>query len=191
MFCTLALCNNVTPVKSDGAAQQPDDEPQLEASSPDEVALVKFGYQCNMKLIEREQQYCTMQDINGNIETFDILESFPFTSASKKMSCLLQSRNTKKIIYYLKGAETVMESKIKGGSRSSLLESCENLAMDGLRTLAFAQKVLTQKESDTFRGRLRRAELKLKDQEMEIIKVQETLEREMDFLGVTGVEDKL
>ena len=115
----------------------------MEASSPDEVALVKFGYLCRMKLLERDRNVCTMQDVAGNIESFDILASFPFTSESKKMGCLLKSRNTGRIIYYLKGAEVVMEHKIKAGARASLLESCENLAMDGLRTLVFAQKVLS------------------------------------------------
>lgn len=66
-------------------------EPQLEASSPDEVALVKFGYLCRMKLLERDRTECTMQDVAGNIEKFDILASFPFTSESKKMGCLLKS----------------------------------------------------------------------------------------------------
>jgi len=96
-----------------------------------------------MKLLERQRKSCTLQDVQGNIETFDILASFPFTSESKKMGCLLKSQNTGRIIYYLKGAEVVMETKIKAQSRASLLESCETLAMDGLRTLAFAQKVLS------------------------------------------------
>ena len=39
--------------------------------------------------------------------------------------------------------------------------------------------------------KLRRAESKLKNREASILKVQSELEREMDFLGVTGVEDKL
>ena len=84
-----------------------------------------------------------MQDLCGNIEQFEVLASFPFTSESKKMGCLIRSKNTGKVIYYLKGAEVVMEHKIKAGARASLLESCENLAMDGLRTLVFAQKVLS------------------------------------------------
>ena len=72
------------------------------------------------------------------METFDILASFPFTSESRKMGCLLKSRQTGRNIYYLKGAEVTMESKIKAGARPSLKESCESLAMEGLRTLAFA-----------------------------------------------------
>ena len=87
-----------------------------------------------------------MQNILGDTETFDILASFPFTSESKKMGCLLKSRDTGRNIYFLKGAEMVMEHKIKVGAKASLLESCENLAMEGLRTLVFAQKVLTDQQ---------------------------------------------
>lgn len=120
------------------------DDPQLEASSPDEVALVKFGFSLNQKLVERTRTDCTLQPIIGPNEKFDILASFPFTSESKKMGCLLRSQTTGKGIYYLKGAEVVMEHKIKAGARPSLKESCESLAMDGLRTLVFAQKVLSE-----------------------------------------------
>jgi magnesium-transporting ATPase (P-type) len=38
-------------------------------------------------------------------------------------------------MFYLKGAETVMERKVRPNQRASLVESCESLAMDGLRTL--------------------------------------------------------
>ena len=78
MITALAVCNNVTPVAEAEpveSAFQPrgsdnrrlsmveyaqEKEPQLEASSPDEVALVKFGYLLRMKLLERERTYCTM-----------------------------------------------------------------------------------------------------------------------------------
>ena len=91
-----------------------------------------------MRLIERQRTYCTIANLTNKKETFDILASFPFTSESKKMGVLLKSRETGRNIYYLKGAEIVMEHKIKVGARPSLLESCENLAMEGLRTLVFS-----------------------------------------------------
>lgn len=40
-------------------------------------------------------------------------------------------------------------------------------------------------------NRLKRAEQKLKNRETHVLKVQATLEVDMDYLGVTGVEDKL
>ena len=39
---------------------EPEGMPQLEASSPDEVALVKFGYQVQMRLVQRDRQSCTI-----------------------------------------------------------------------------------------------------------------------------------
>jgi phospholipid-translocating ATPase len=100
--------------------------------------MVKFGYQLSMSLVERDRTYCIMRNSGGNLEEYDVLASFPFTSESKKMGILLKSRENGRVIYYLKGAEVVMEGKIKASARPALQESCENLALDGLRTLVFA-----------------------------------------------------
>ena len=66
------------------------------------------------------------------------------------MSVLVKQKETGKIIYYVKGAEIVMEGLIKVGQRALLLEFCEQLAMEGLRTLVFSQKVLTDQEFEAF-----------------------------------------
>ena len=50
---------------------------------------------------------------------------------------------------------------IKPAARISLMEFCEQLAMDGLRTLAFAQKVLTEDQCTHFLDELMRAKQKL------------------------------
>lgn len=47
------------------------------------------------------------------LENYDILANFPFSSQSKKMSILVKQRETNKIIYYVKGAEIVMEGLMK------------------------------------------------------------------------------
>jgi phospholipid-translocating ATPase len=69
-------------------------EPQLEASSPDEVAMVKFGFQLNMSLVERDRTYCIMRNAGGELEEYEVLQSFPFTSESKKMGILLRNKKT-------------------------------------------------------------------------------------------------
>lgn len=66
------------------------------------------------------------------------------------MSVLLKQVETNKFIYFVKGAEIVVEGMIKPAARISLMEFCEQLAMDGLRTLAFAQKVFTEEQCDKF-----------------------------------------
>jgi len=50
---SLALCHNVTPVREDPARP---DEVTYQASSPDEIALVKFSEQVGLLLTEREKQ---------------------------------------------------------------------------------------------------------------------------------------
>lgn len=75
---------------------------------------------------------------NNDIEEYDILANFPFSSESKRMGIIVRHRKSNKIVFYLKGAETVMEKKVRPNQRASLVESCENLALEGLRTLVIS-----------------------------------------------------
>ena len=61
----LALCHNVTPTYPD-----PDDPTvrDFQASSPDEVALVKFADSLGMQLLERDQQKIVIQNTAGRKE---------------------------------------------------------------------------------------------------------------------------
>jgi magnesium-transporting ATPase (P-type) len=74
---------------------------------------------------------------------------FPFTSETKKMGILLrfESEGQERYIYLVKGAEVVIEPKINPQSRITCSEACEEFATEGLRTLVFAQKVLTADEA--------------------------------------------
>jgi len=147
LLLALALCHNVTPTYPD---EHNPSYKEYQASSPDEVALVKFAESLNMKLEEREELYIRIVNANGDAEEYDILANFPFSSESKRMGIILRHRQTNKIVFYLKGAETVMVKKVKPNQRSSLVESCENLAMEGLRTLVMSQKLLSEKQYEEF-----------------------------------------
>jgi phospholipid-translocating ATPase len=54
-----------------------------------------------------------LRNAAGINENYKVLAMFPFTSESKKMSVLVRSEETGRILYYVKGAEVVMENKIK------------------------------------------------------------------------------
>jgi phospholipid-translocating ATPase len=56
---------------------------------------------------------CTLRNVCGINENYQVLAMFPFTSESKKMSVLVKSLETGRVLYYVKGAEVVMEHKIK------------------------------------------------------------------------------
>lgn len=136
----LALCHNVTPTFPD-----PDDPTVIEfqASSPDEIALVKFADSMGMNLTSRDQNTIEIVNTAGNSEKYDVLANFPFSSDTKRMGIVLRHKATKRLIFYLKGAEVVMKEKCRPNQRATVDESCENLASEGLRTLVICQKQLS------------------------------------------------
>ena len=65
-----------------------------------------------MKLLEREESYIKIENTAGIIEEYEILANFPFSSETKRMGIILKHQESKKIVFYLKGAETVLERKL-------------------------------------------------------------------------------
>lgn len=59
------------------------------------------------------------------------------------MGIILQNWHSEEITFYLKGAEDVMKNKIPEFEKFTVIEECENLGREGLRTLVLAKKVLT------------------------------------------------
>jgi len=62
------------------------------------------------------------------------------------MGIILEDRNTKEIIFYLKGAEDVMIPRVISQYRHRIIEECDNLAREGLRTLVISKKILDPEE---------------------------------------------
>lgn len=59
------------------------------------------------------------------------------------MGIILKHTESGTITFYMKGAETVMKNKVRAPHRATVDEACENLAIEGLRTLVISQKMLT------------------------------------------------
>lgn len=112
----------------------------FQAASPDEIALVKFAESLGMILEEREEHCVKIRDTNGHVQEFEILENFPFSSDTKRMGIVVRNKETSQLMFYLKGAEVVLERKVRPDQRVALTEACEQLAQDGLRTLVISQK---------------------------------------------------
>ena len=71
----LVLCHNVTPTYPN------EDDPtykEYQASSPDEVALVKFANTLELKLEHREELEIKILNTNNQLEEYEILANFPF-----------------------------------------------------------------------------------------------------------------
>ena len=125
------------------------------------------------------------------MESFDVLANFPFSSETKRMGIVLKHRESGKIIFYMKGAETVMKACVRPGQRATIDESCENLAIEGLRTLVIAQKGLSQKYFDEWFKKYQAAKATLVNREERVSQAIQELEVNLELLAITGVEDKL
>jgi phospholipid-translocating ATPase len=131
----LALCHNVTPTYPNPENRN---IVEYQASSPDEVALVKFAESLDMRLIDRDQNTITIENAAKYQEEYEILANFPFSSDTKRMGIVIKHKSSGRLIFYLKGAETVMKNKVKPNQRVVIDESCDNLANEGLRTLVIS-----------------------------------------------------
>jgi phospholipid-translocating ATPase len=178
----IALCHNVTPVPSaDGTFE-------YQAASPDEVALVKFTESVGVTLVQRDIGTMALQ-VPGGVARFAILAIFPFTSTSKRMAIVVRNLATGLITFYEKGADSVMQNIVKPSNW--LEEECLNLAQEGLRTLVFGYKHLTEEQFAAFDAQLRAAKLATEGRADAIAAVQVSLERSLELVGLTGVEDRL
>ena len=183
----MLLCNNVTPIKD----ENDNEKMTYQASSPDEIALVKFAETLNMKLIYRTDKLIRIQNANDVLEEFEILANFPFSSERKRMGIVLKNKKYGHIIFYLKGAENVIIKYTKNEYISYINENAENLATRGLRTLVLTQKIISEKEFNIWNNEYKEALNSMINRKENISNVISKLENDMEFLCVTGVEDLL
>uniref|UniRef100_UPI00398EECA4 probable phospholipid-transporting ATPase IIB isoform X3 n=1 Tax=Pristiophorus japonicus TaxID=55135 RepID=UPI00398EECA4 len=197
----IALCHNVTPVYESRAgvngeteyaeADQDfsDENRTYQASSPDEVALVQWTQSVGLTLVSRDLSSMQLKTPGGQILPFIVLQVFPFTSESKRMGIIVRDDSSGEITFYMKGADVAMSSIVQ--YNDWLEEECGNMAREGLRTLVVAKKSLTEEQYQDFENRYNQAKLSVHDRSLKVAAVVESLEREMELLCLTGVEDQL
>lgn len=162
-----------------------------QASSPDEIALVKFAESLGVILKERDTDSVTLEYPDKSEHTFKILANFPFSSKTKRMGILMRHVNSGNIVFYLKGAEVKIQKKALPEYAPIIKESAEELAMDGLRTLVISQKMLTEEDYQNWEQRFKEAQMAMENREVKMKAVVKDLEKNMYLLGISGVEDKL
>ncbi|KAM0671372.1 P-type ATPase [Ordospora colligata] len=176
----LSVCHNVTPVVSG-------DEVIYQASSPDEIAIVEWTECVGMKLFRRDRNTIVIRDPLNDDQEYQILYVFPFTSETKRMGIIV--KHDEEILFFVKGADVVMNKIIK--SNDWVDEEADNMARDGLRTLVIAKKMLSLEEFSQFEDAYNKARVSLVDRAESLNEAMGMIEKEMDVLGLTGVEDKL
>lgn len=200
VILALALCHNVTPT-----SEEDNDGNKIttyQASSPDEIAIVKYTENVGLRVVHRDRQTIALESVDTGriVVKVRILDIFPFTSESKRMGIIVQFQSalgageslndSSEIWFYQKGADTVMTSIV--AANDWLDEETANMAREGLRTLVVGRKRLSAATYGMFSANYKQASLSLQNRDAGMSAViEEYLERDLDLLGVTGVEDKL
>lgn len=197
LVLALALCHNVTP-----STEEIDEHSFItyQASSPDEIAIVRWTESVGLRLMHRDRHSITLQSVDTSqvVVRVRILDVFPFTSEGKRMGIILQfSQGTEstaedagEIWFYQKGADTVMTSIVV--ANDWLDEETANMAREGLRTLVVGRRKLSFQQYQDFTLDYKQASLSLQNRDLGMSRVvKDYLENNLELLGVTGVEDKL
>lgn len=174
----------VTPVKND------DGTVTYQASSPDEVAIVKWTESVGLTLTFRDRTRIELQTPNGSRMNFEVLDIFPFTSESKRMGIVVRDTQTGEVTFLQKGADVVMAKIVQ--RNDWLEEETANMAREGLRTLVMARRKLSASSYEEFKEQYHQASIRLEGRNEAMTEViGRYLEHDLDLLGLTGVEDKL
>ncbi|KAI9149422.1 putative phospholipid-transporting ATPase NEO1 [Paramyrothecium foliicola] len=195
----LALCHNVTPTVDieDGT-----EVTSYQASSPDEIAIVKWTESVGLRLAYRDRKTMVLEsrDSGRPIVRVRILDVFPFTSEGKRMGIIVHFHenldvkhpniNEGEIWFYQKGADTVMGSIV--AANDWLDEETANMAREGLRTLVVGRRKLSFQQYQEFASKYQEASLAISGRDAGMQRVMSHyLEIDLELLGVTGVEDRL
>ncbi|KAM7389638.1 hypothetical protein PAMP_023601 [Pampus punctatissimus] len=193
-------CSLHVPPKCDKPAVT-SDKLRYEAESPDEAALVYAAKAYGFTLLARTHDSVTVRLPSGQDLVFEVLDTLTFDSNRKRMSVLVRHPITKEYVLYTKGADYgIME--LLG---TPYAESCNQkkkivadtqyhldcYAKDGLRTLCFTKKVVSDKAYESWSVNRQRALAAIANREELIMDTSVQLETNLTLLGATGVEDRL
>ncbi|NWY70654.1 AT8B3 ATPase, partial [Erithacus rubecula] len=180
----LALCHTVM-VEDRG------DQLVYQAASPDEEALVLAARSLGYTFLARTQDSITIREL-GRTRTYEVLAMLDFNSERKRMSVLVRDPQGT-IRLYTKGADSVILERLqRRGHRESLTEQAlGRFAEETLRTLCAASREVSEGEFRAWSRRHGAAAALLRHRQRELHRLYEDMERDLQLLGVTAIEDKL
>jgi magnesium-transporting ATPase (P-type) len=186
-FTLLAVCHTVIPE----ADKKDPSKLVYQAASPDEGALVSAAANLGFKFVSRTPTSCTI-DADGREETYEVLNILEFNSTRKRMSVIVKTPD-KRIVLMTKGADNVIYKLIKSNKfADKTLVNLKKFAEEGLRTLVCAQVELEQGFYNKWnRDVFEKANTSLVNKEDAVTQAAEMVEKNLDLVGATAIEDKL
>ncbi|XP_044926670.1 phospholipid-transporting ATPase VA isoform X4 [Mustela putorius furo] len=183
--------------------QEQERELRYEAESPDEAALVYAARAYNCALVDRLHDQVSVELPHLGRLTFELLHTLGFDSIRKRMSVVIRHPLTDEINVYTKGADSVVMDLLlpcssddaRGRHQKKIRSKTQNYlnlyAVEGLRTLCIAKRVLSEEEYACWLQNHLEAESSLDNREELLFQSAIRLETNLHLLGATGIEDRL
>ncbi|KAM7048423.1 phospholipid-transporting ATPase VA isoform 1-T1 [Molossus nigricans] len=200
-----AVASNSYSHGEDGWApgQEPKPELRYEAESPDEAALVYAARAYHCALVDRLHDQVSVELPHLGRLTFELLHTLGFDSIRKRMSVVIRHPLTDEIYVYTKGADSVVMDLLlpcssddaRGRHQEKIRSKTQHYlnlyAVEGLRTLCIAKRVLSQEEYACWAQSHLEAESSVDRREELLFQSATRLETNLHLLGATGIEDRL
>ncbi|XP_058890475.1 phospholipid-transporting ATPase IF-like isoform X1 [Acipenser ruthenus] len=159
------------------------------ASSPDEKALVEATERIGVTFAGSNGENMEIKTF-GRSEKYKLLHVLEFDANRRRMSVILQTPSGEKVLF-TKGAESSVFPFTRSGAIEKTRVHVDEFALKGLRTLVVACRHFTPEEYQEVDRRLNEARTALQQREERLAEVFSFIEKDLELLGATGVEDKL
>uniref|UniRef100_A0A1I8G8F9 P-type phospholipid transporter n=1 Tax=Macrostomum lignano TaxID=282301 RepID=A0A1I8G8F9_9PLAT len=135
----------------------------------------------------------TVPDGHGGfvLQQYRVLQVLEFDSDRKCMSVILQRYTDGSYWLLTKGAETSMLEKCSHGDRDAVVKHSGDFAVEGLRVLVIACKELSPALYQQMAAQLLAANQDVANREALTVEAYRVVERDLEALGLTAIEDEL
>ena len=133
----LSLCHAVFPERDKSG------KIIYQGASPDDIALVKGAQQIGIEFVEKEFSEMTIYNkIDDSSIKYDLKLLIPFDSDRKRMSVVVQNKQTGEYLVLSKGADTVMLERmhVNKKEKDEISRVIKVLSKEGLRVLILDSK---------------------------------------------------
>eukprot|EP00066_Takifugu_rubripes_P008131 XP_003974103.1 PREDICTED: phospholipid-transporting ATPase IC-like [Takifugu rubripes] len=181
----LSLCHTVM-------AQWDKETLVYQAASPDEEALVGAARELGWVFLSRTRDFVTVSEL-GVARQYQLLALLDFTSQRRRMSVLVREPEGG-IKLYCKGADIVILERLQKDFpyQERIEGALELFAQACLRTLCVAVRSVPEASWEHWSNTLARsATMATCDRDALLEKLYDQMERELQLLGVTAIEDRL
>ncbi|KAK1805864.1 hypothetical protein P4O66_012914, partial [Electrophorus voltai] len=159
------------------------------ASSPDEKALLEATKRMGVTFTGISGENMEVKTF-GKSEKYKLLHVLEFDPNRRRMSVILQNPSGERVLF-TKGAESAVLPYAKSGEIEKTRVHVDEFALKGLRTLVVAYRLFSTEEYKEVARRLHEARTALQQREERLADTFSFIEKDLEVLGATGVEDKL